>query len=103
MPSWLSNEIFQGEMQVNINPISMLPLQGPADPATLSSDPARLAKEFDAMVLRLLVGDLGKSLGGGSGGESELLGGVLVDQLAATVDLGFGAAIVRAATEGEQP
>src|SRR5262249_56938282 len=73
----LSNEIFQGEMQVNINPISMLPLQGPADPATLSSDPARLAKEFDAMVLRLLVGDLGKSLGGGSGGESELLGGVL--------------------------
>ena len=88
---------------MNISPVSMLPLQGPADPATLSSDPARLAKEFDAMVLRLLVGDLGKSLGGGSGGESELLGGVLVEQLAATVDLGFGAAIVRTATEGGQP
>ena len=88
---------------MNINPVSMLPLQGPADPAALASDPARLAKEFDAMVLRLLVGDLGKSLGGGSGGESELLGGVLVEQLAATVDLGFGAAIVRTATEGGQP
>ena len=88
---------------MNINPVSMLPLQGPADPAALSSDPARLAKEFDAMVLRLLVGDLGKSLSGGSGGESELLGGVLVEQLAATVDLGFGAATVRTATEGGQP
>ena len=31
------------------------------------------------------------------------LGGVLVEQLAATVDLGFGAAIVRTATEGGQP
>ena len=88
---------------MNINAISMLPLQGPADPATLSGDPGRLAKEFDAMVLRLMVGDLGKSLGAGSGNEGELLGGVLVEQLAATVDLGFGAAIVRAATEGGQP
>jgi len=83
---------------MNISAISMLPLQGPADPAGLTADPARLAKEFDAMVLRLMVGDLGKSLGGGSGTESELLGQVLAEQLAATVDLGFGAALVREAT-----
>src|ERR1041384_1911538 len=100
---------------MNISPVSMLPLQGPAAPATLPRDPARLpphaaaagpprrARGCAAMVLRLLVGDRGKSLGGGSGGESELLGGVLVEQLAATVDLGFGAAIVRTATEGGQP
>jgi hypothetical protein len=72
----------------------MLPMQGAADPGRLADDPARLAKEFDAMVLRLMLGDLGKSMGG----DSEVLGQVLAEQLAATVDLGFGAALVREAT-----
>ena len=91
---------------MNIGAISMLPLQGAADPGRLADDPARLAKEFDAMVLRLLVGDLGKSMSGESksmGGESEILGQVLAEQLAASVDLGFGAALVREATGGGAP
>jgi hypothetical protein len=79
---------------MNISAISMLPMQGAADPGRLADDPARLAKEFDAMVLRLMLGDLGKSMGG----DSEVLGQVLAEQLAATVDLGFGAALVREAT-----
>jgi hypothetical protein len=81
---------------MNISAISMLPMQGPTDPARLADDPARLAKEFDAMVLRLLLGDLGKSMGR----EGELLGPMLAEQLAATVELGLGAALVREATEG---
>ena len=84
---------------MNISAISMLPLQGAADPGRLADDPTRLAKEFDAMVLRLLVGDLGKSMGG----DSEMLGQVLAEQLAACVDLGFGAALVREATGGGAP
>jgi len=84
---------------MNIGAISMLPLQGTADPGRLGDDPTRLAKEFDAMVLRLLVGDLGKSMGG----DSEMLGQVLAEQLAACVDLGFGAALVREATAGGAP
>lgn len=79
---------------MNISAISMLPMQGASDPSRLADDPARLAKEFDAMVLRLMLGDLGKSMGG----DSEVLGQVLAEQLAATVDLGFGAALVREAT-----
>ena len=85
---------------MNISAISMLPLQGAADPARIADDPARLAKEFDAMVLRLLLGDLGKSLGKSMGSEGEVLGPMLAEQLAATVELGLGAALVREATEG---
>ena len=81
---------------MNIGAISMLPLQGAADPARIADDPARLAKEFDAMVLRLLLGDLGKSMGS----EGEVLGPMLAEQLAATVELGLGAALIREATEG---
>lgn len=81
---------------MNISAISMLPLQGATNPSRLADDPARLAKEFDAMVLRLMLGDLGKSMG--TGGDSEVLGQVLAEQLAATVELGFGAALVREAT-----
>lgn len=83
---------------MNISAISMLPLQGGADPAAVAGDPARLAKEFDAMVLRLMLGDLGKSMAG----DSEVLGQVLAEQLAATVDLGLGAALLRE-MKGEQP
>lgn len=85
---------------MNISAISsMLPLQGGADPAALAGDPARLAKEFDAMVLRLMLGDLGKSMAPGN----ELLGQMLAAELAATVDLGLGAALLRAAAGGAQP
>lgn len=81
---------------MNISAITMLPLQGPADPAALAGDPARLAKEFDAMVLRLMLGDTGKSMAG----DNDILGEVLAQHLAATVDLGLGAELVRAASEG---
>jgi hypothetical protein len=84
---------------VNINAISMLPLQGGATPAALAGDSAQLAKEFDAMLMRLMLGDLGKSMSGGN----EVLGQVLSEHLAATVDLGLGAALLRAAAEGAQP
>jgi hypothetical protein len=83
---------------MNISAISMLPVQGATDPAALSGDPARLAKEFDAMILRLMLGDLGKSMGGG--GDGEVFGAMLAEQLAASVELGLGAALVREATEG---
>lgn len=81
---------------MNLSAISMMPMQGAADPARLADDPARLAKEFDAMILRLMLGDLGKSMGG----ENEVFGAMLAEQLAATVELGLGAALVREATEG---
>lgn len=84
---------------MNISAISMLPLQGAPDPSRIADDPARLAKEFDAMVLRLMLGDLGKSMGG----DSEVLGQVLAEQLAATVDLGFGALLVREMTGRGEP
>jgi hypothetical protein len=48
------------------------------------------------MVLRLLLGDLGKSMGR----EGEVFGPMLAEQLAASVELGLGAALVREATEG---
>jgi hypothetical protein len=83
---------------VNISAISMLPLQGGPDPAALAGDSARLAKEFDAMVLKLMLGDLGKSMAG----DNEVLGQVLAEHLAATVDLGLGAALLRATAEGAQ-
>ena len=83
---------------MNVSAIAMLPVQGAADPAALSGDPARLAREFDAMVMRLIVGDLGKSMAG----DNEILGQVLAEQLAATVDLGLGSALLRE-MKGEQP
>jgi hypothetical protein len=84
---------------MNIAPLSMLPLPGAADPAALAGDPARLAREFDAMVLRLMLGELGNSLGAGN----ELLGGMLAEQLATTVDLGLGATLVRSAMQEPKP
>jgi hypothetical protein len=95
MPSWSFNK----EISVNISAISMLPLQGAADPAALAGDSARLAKEFDAMLLRLMLGDLGKSMAGGN----EVLGQVLAEHLATTVDLGLGTALLGAAAQGARP
>ena len=83
---------------MNISAISMLPMQGAADPAALGGDPARLAKEFDAMVLRLMLGDVGKSMAG----DNEMLGQLLAEHLAGSVELGLGAALVRT-MEGEKP
>ena len=84
---------------MNISPISMLPLQGAADPAALAGDAARLAKEFDAMVLRLMLSNLGKSMAS----DNEVLGQVLADHLAASVDLGLGAAALGITAQGGQP
>ena len=78
---------------MNISALSMLAVPG-GERAAPASDPGGLAREFDAMVLRIMMGDLGKSMAGGD----ELLGTALVGQLAATANLGFGAALLQAAT-----
>jgi hypothetical protein len=93
---------------MDISAISMLPLQARADPGVLANDPARLAKEFDALVLRLLLGNLGGSMGLGAdrneygGAAHSVLGELLAQELAAALDLGLGAALLRSSMEGEQ-
>lgn len=83
---------------MNIEALSMLALPA-AERAAPASGAAGLAREFDAMVLRIMLGDLGKSMAGGD----EILGQALVGQLAATANLGFGAALVQAAAGEPQP
>jgi len=78
---------------MNISAISMLPPAGAPDPAALAADPAALARQFDAMLARLVLADLGKSMAGGD----ELVGELLTGELAATLDLGLGAALLRQA------
>ncbi len=93
---------------MDVTGISMIPLQAGADPATLARDPARLAKEFDALILRLLLGNLGAP--GALGADKSEFGGaaqsvmsqILADQLADKLDLGLGAVLVRASMGGEQ-
>ncbi len=91
---------------MDISAISMLPLQARADPAALAGDPARLAKEFDALILRLLLGNVGASMGAEKseygGAAHSVLGELLAQELAATLDLGLGAALLRSSMEGEQ-
>jgi len=93
---------------VNVSGISMLILRPGADPGTLAHDPARFAKEFDALILRLLLGDLGTSAALGAdkgefgGSAHSVINQILVDQLADKLDLGLGAALVRASMEGNR-
>jgi len=91
---------------MDISAISMLPLQARADPGALAGDPARLAKEFDALILRLLLGNLGASMGTEKseygGAAHSVLGELLAQELASTLDLGLGAALLRSSMEGEQ-
>ena len=93
---------------MDITGISMIPLQAGADPGTLARDPVRLAKEFDALILRMLLGDLGTStaLGAGKGefggAAQSVISQLLATQLADKLDLGLGAVLVRASMGGEQ-
>ena len=90
---------------MDVAAIGLLPPQLAADPGALAQDPARLAREFDAMVLRLMLGSMQASMtadphaGEYGGAAQSLLGGLLVEQLAAAVDLGLGSALLRAGME----
>ena len=85
---------------MNISALSYLPTHATADAAALAQDPARLAKEFDAIVVRLLLGNLGASLATDSG--DSVLTQMLADQLAQSLDLGLGAALLRSSLEGAE-
>jgi len=93
---------------MDVTGISMIPLQTGADPGTLARDPARLAKEFDALILRMLLGELGASTALGAdksefgGAAQSVISQLLADQLADKLDLGLGAVLVRAGMGGEQ-
>ena len=93
---------------MDVTGISMLTMRPGVDASVLARDPARLAKEFDALIVRLLLGNLGASLASGAQRNefgsiaNSVINQIFADQLADKLDLGLGAALVRAGMGGEQ-
>jgi hypothetical protein len=93
---------------MDVSAISILPLRAAPDLGALAHDPERLAKEFDTLILRMLLGSLGASMTFGSdkkdyggGAAHSMMGELLADELASKLDLGLGAALLRSSMKGE--
>lgn len=84
---------------MNVSEISLFPANFAA-PSLNPQDPKAAGLEFDAMVLGLLLQQSGLlgALGSQDGGESALLGDMLLPtmarQLAAQIDFGFGSLLL---------